>query len=560
MTSSVYSVLELLPIRAEDFNELAIGLEARSGLAVLTADPELAAVVEEWTRVVGSHFERAVQSGRIDAPPTRRLTVTFLDKPAAFDVRLGIGLLEDLVLAYGAYGWAGLDAAAVNLTTDERSREDPVEQFIARTHRTVTRLILIALERIERQAITFARNRWTAAIERLEGYQGLVREPKDGDRNLRQFRNRLLALDAVAHCKEYAEKLSVVMHWDKELKARPTRSGSDPRSPFHSLWTAVVEKKAAAMQDLSKSIVKVSALERALVLALDQIDPDFGDDDQVVAAGKLAHEVYSRSETLISDTQQLLAGLLSGPRVMAAVGEATSPSGQLKVLAQGGLEAVLVRKLASGESQQLLLNVDLLRDLADPAAPDSPFKQLSWERFVLGVHRRDVKTEADKRAAQDVRFRAIRDWLTRLVAALALVALLATFPFSGALGAAAAPALLALLTLAGTLAAALGLALLAVETGLALFVERGEAKEKLQARLYQVAVADPMALAAVGGLLGNRSRIPQGVFLQILQTALTMGAAKIKVLEKLLDVYGAYEDMETLFTPPPSSNQSGRGR
>jgi hypothetical protein len=319
-----------------------------------------------------------------------------------------------------------------------------------------------------------------------------------------------------------------------------------------------VERKAAALRELSQTINQVAVTNRALVLALDHVGTDFGD-DQVVAAGELAHWVYVTSDTLISDTKKLLAGLRSGPRVMAAVGAATRPSGQLEVLINGGLEAVLVAALASGDGQQLLLNVDLLRDLADPGAPDSPFKQPSWERFVLGVHRRDVKAEADKRAARDATFATIRSWLTKLVAALALVAFLATFPFSEALGAAAAPALLSVLGLAANLAAALGLATLAVETGLALFVQRDEASDRLQARLYQVAAADPMALAAIGGLLGNRSRIVEGVFLQMLQTALTMGAAKIKVLEKLLDVYGSYDDMEALFAPAPTSDESGSG-
>jgi hypothetical protein len=559
VTSSVYSVLELLPIRPEDFKDLATGEEAAGDLAVLKADPELADVVEEWTRDVGSTFERAVDNGRIGAPPTRRVTVTFLDKPTTFDVRLGLGLLEDLILAYGAYGCAGLDAVAINLTKDERSRDDPVEQFIARTHRTVTQLVLIGLERIERQAITFAQNRWTQAFEQLEGYKRLVREPRDGDRNLRQFHDPWLALDAVAACKVYAEKLSVVKSWDEELKSNPTSKGSDPKSPFHPLWTKAVEGKAAALQELSRAIIKVTAVERALALALDKVGTDFGD-DQVVAAGQLAHEVYVRSEALISDTKKLLAGLRSGPRVMAAVGAATRPSGQLDVLVNGGLEAVLVGALSSGDGQQLLLNADLLRDLTDARAPDSPFKQPSWERFVLRVHRRDVKAEAEKRAARDARFRTIRDWLVRVVAGLAIIAFLATFPFSEALGAAAAPALLALLNLAGTLAGALGLAMLAVETGLALLVERGEASETLQARLYQLGAADPMTLAAIGGLLGHRSRIVEGVLVQILQTALTMSAARIKVLEKLLDVYGSFDDMEALFAPAPSSDESGSGR
>lgn len=513
-------------------------------------DTELTEISAKWAREVGAHFEQAVASRRVNAPPTLAFSGTILGKPAKVTVRLGMGLLEDLIHVYGIFGWHGLDAAIANIA-EERAKDDPVKQFVAKTHRVVTEMVIIGLDRIERAGIAFARTRWTEAMEHLNSYIRMVREPRfPEDHNTRQFIDSDFGSMAVDDCAWFVKKRKEFNDAEKKMGQWPYSQGKDPASPFRSLWKNEEDKKTAALGQLSNAARLVGANSPALLLVLNDLQDDFGDDPGDI--GLLAHTLYIKVRGLQDQTRQLLEGLRLGPITKKSLAFATTPSGQLQLLATGGLEEYLTGHLAKSE-QQILLNEVMLNDLTHPVVVASALQAPSWERFVLGVHLRDMRAITERKVQDDAQFSRVWAFLTKAVALLSLIILAAALG-PVALGAAPVGATAVVFILGAAPAVTfVALAMMAIEVTYSLSVQRAELSEEIRARLHHVAIGDPASLAAIGQLLSTRQAIATDLLQEVFLMALTAGASRIKRVAQALDLYGSIEDMKVLFAPLPAS-------
>lgn len=558
MAGFTYTALELVPTPGA--GTPGAGAAIPEETAALPEDPEADEVASRWMREAGAHFERAVTNGTIQAPLTRTFKVLQYWSPEdpvpEVNVRLGIGLFEDLIHVYGLYGWAGLDAAIHNIT-DPNAGGDPVEAFVAKTHRAVTQLVILGLDRIERAGIDFAHTQWTKALKKLNGYTELTGPPPYPRVEQRRFDKAGLGAKAWKACTEFAQRRRSYKAIVEKMDTWPYSQGKDNSSPFRPLWEEMESRRAAVLGELTASIRSVATVSPALLLALEQLHDDFGEnpDDAGYDTGFLAWHVHYQAMELREDTKELLEGLNVGPLAKKRLSSAVTTYGQIRLRDHGGLEEVLMAIL-SGSKQQVLLNATLLADLANPGSADSPVKQGTWEWFVLGVHLRDMRALAERKAASDAEFAVLWGWLTKAVALLSLLTLaVATFGAGSPIIAGSAAA--GLVATLGAGVTVLALSMTALEAAYALTVERGALSKEISERLHRLAVSDPEAVAAIGELLTARQSISTGLLQEVALMALSMGAAKIKRVAQALDVHGAVEDMQVLFAPLPSSKPAG---
>ncbi len=556
MTSPLYAVLELVPERRSELARFAATGSDDEDTVVTPADADVDEIAARWLRVAVD-FEKLLGGH----PATRVLEIPHEGKTAKVTVRLGSGLLQDLIYAYGIFGCPGLDAALAEPSNPNDARrlarapDERVTTFLTQTHRVVTDLIIVGLDRIERAGIAFAKRQWTAAAKNLDEYEALTRPPREDEGSSRQFRNFWFGVEAYQECAYFAGHRRAYNRVEEDMGKWPVSQGKDPHSPFRPLWKAKEREKAAILKDLKRSVRSVGTFCPGLLLALEKLDDDFGQDPEDKNADKkeLADHLYFQVRSLRADTEKLLAGLNEGPHAKKELAFAVQPGGQQKVRAAGGLEKWLLNEvLADNTEQRVLLNDTQLRDLANPESPTSPIKQGTWEWFVLGVHLREMRAITEEKAAKEAKFRIIWDWLVRIVALLSVVAFaIATFGAGAALAAGGAAA--TFLATAGTVVTVLALSMTAIEAAYRLTVERATLTQEISDQLHLLAVSDPDAMASIGHLLTARQAIATGLLKEFALMALTMGASKIKRIARALDIYGAIDDMQTLFAPLPTS-------
>ncbi|GHG79043.1 hypothetical protein [Streptomyces griseocarneus] len=469
---------------------------------------------------------------------------TLFDDRVDFVVRIGPETLEDVLSAYASFGWSALERLESDLAELPRALE-PVRDFYRRTRDVAAAMVAVGLMRIERLAAAYAGREWKESLRQMEGYLKAAfntveintvlpsfRDKKQGDRLLSLCHQYALASDeAVRLGKKVAKR-----NWVVPPAERKKGSGQDL---WYELYAAPQREQLEKMTGFFTKILQ-DFPPTALILD-DLPEKIHSDPNHSQALSLLAKKIYFRLAGVIKDLDTLIASLSApaGTERLTRFEHGPVPPIELK---EGGLEQELIEHLTNrGKAEhRVLANPYLLAAIAEQVPAGS------WEKCVLLQYRRRLGSAIELQEQRDAAWQIFWNWLGRVVAALSLLALLASFPFGEG---AVAPALGVVLTAAGHTAATLGVVMLVAHGIIGTLQEAGKLEANAQDLLFRLGQDDPEAFRKIGALLGESHVLRRSLGEGLLTTAVRLGLAQLKVLAFALELDEFLDDVGTAFGP-----------
>ncbi|WAU78451.1 hypothetical protein O1Q96_01020 (plasmid) [Streptomyces sp. Qhu-G9] len=522
------------------------------------SDPRMALVGAWWQAQVYEPFR--THDGAL-LPHDMVIVPASLDgRSTVCGLRFDERLLEDMLRAYGLFGWETLKAGYSRMTADGTWPWQAVKLYLD-TMKVVSVLVTRALIGIEHAAVQFARTSWEAARVQLVGYRDLFSrseivgagtEPEDSgpriiDAEIERATTRLCRRYAVESAE--AERLARQMNWRNQkvpTKQRDKGSGAD-------LWyEAFAAPHREKLKAIEKIIAELHTVFPSAILVLGDLPvsvrelPESSEDPLAVrkAGLDLARAITDRITALVADLDGQLATVGRPRSTVWLEYTQTFPPPPIDLPEGGPEQTVLDIVLArTDKEQRLLANPHLLADLTFEDESEAEI----WRRRVLLRYRKRLAQHLAEKARSTKEWQTLLSLLAKLAAALSILAFLAFFPF-GAGAVAVAPLLVAALDLAAGAAFWLGLALMTVSV-VQLLGAAGDAEDEARDLLHVLAQDDPDGLRAVGELLGHAKMLRQSLGPMFLELVVRIGVSKVEGLNAAFEVEGAVSDMESLLGP-----------
>jgi hypothetical protein len=527
----------------------AVDSAAGSDAALPPVD-NLDARTEAWVRRVLEPYA----GGTPDRPGrshTVAVSIEVLGQPAEFDLHVGPDLLADLAETYAAFGWDAVSAA----TDAFADQNDATRRFLAGTQDTLAMMILDGLTRVEELASQFAKERWTRSRTTLQGYLTQFTIPVGFKIPHPEFADRNVEKQVLALCREYSIAAAEAVRLGEKVAQRRKGAFRTPGTGWYLWFEVYAAPQRTELAKMEAVLPKLNAVCPAAILILDDLPDELKPNESAPYAARIAlpEKILTVVGGLLSGVEELL-GTLSKPRgtaVFSALMKGTDPSAGR--LAHGGIEQGLLDLLTTRARDELLVmsNPTLLDELANSDADNPPLRSDSWESAVLYQYRRRLALVIEEQQKQDETWQTIWRWLGRLTALLALVALLAFFPFGDL---AAGSALATILGVAARTAAALSLLMLFVHTILGQLQLAWRLEEQARDQIFRLFQSDPEALREVGTLVSRSAVIRRQLGQGLLQILIEAGLSRFKIVAQALDLADHIDNFETLFTPEPTAD------
>ncbi|MEU9284670.1 hypothetical protein AB0D57_08025 [Streptomyces sp. NPDC048275] len=474
-------------------------------------------------------------------------TVELLGEPVQFTVRFGAETLEDLLAAYAAFGWDALEVVEARMDQQPKNLS-AMREFFAGTRDTIAVMVAYGLILVEGIAIGRPRASWEKGAEELAGYRDefldagvAVTRP--------EFKDQKKGDRVVVLCRQYALAADEASRLGQQVADWQSKTPYQHRGERGSGWDQWVELYAAPqrvqLEKMSCLLTEVIKEFPAAALFLDSLPGEFR---KAYAPWKarpaLAKAVAFGLNGMIADLRTLLAslGAPAGTDRLARLDQPRVPPLELQ---QGGFEQeICLYVLGRGEKEQrVLANPYLLSELTEDK---EHFPEGSWEQIVLTRYLHTLSLEIERREKSDEAWRTFWGWVGRIAAVLALIKLMAVFPFGTA---AAGSALAAVLAFAGHTAAVLSIVVLLVDGIYGTLVAMGKADKDARDQLFRLAQEDPEAFRDISRLLG-RSHAIRRMFAEGLATMLVrMGLARVRIIAFALELDDFLDDVRTAFAP-----------
>jgi hypothetical protein len=524
------------------------------------ADLLLEAITAWWAGHIAGPFSETSLDVRL---PPLEIPWRFADQSVTFGVRFDDGLLEDLVEAYAAFGWEALEEIERQLELHP-ARYEPTRTFFRVTRNVVGALVAHGLVELEEHVVAYAATEWEAAVRRLEGYERAFRNVGFRGEDYRLV-DRRLAAELLELCRAYGREAAEARRLGAEVESRRRKSppGTREKGSGWELWfEAFAAPQRAAMDRMVVLLGQVAELFPAAALVLDDLPESVIRESsryrQLLASIELEHQIHRMLRYLLDELAALRTGL-QGPRATAALEQRLAPlvSGPRDFTSlpgmqwpEGGPEALVMATVferTERTDQRLLASLDLVASVYGELdeASRGGWSQIVLYRYLTRLEQA-VLAERESAAAWEAFWAAMR----RVTALMALVALMAVFPFGDA---ATLPAMASVLTLCASGAAILGVVTLLVHDVLGSLERAGKLETDARDRFFRLSQTDPEAVTEIADLLTRSRTLRDGVARGLLLTILTLGAShRLKPVAAALEFEGFASDVETLFAPEPS--------
>ena len=516
-----------------------------------------------WAQRVAQPYLKLTSARQV-----RPITVPwpFLGKTATLTTTFDLNLLGQSLQIYARCGWSALEDLARRLN-DNDNVSGETRDFFRITTNVVAVMVAAALVEVEQRCLLYAQGEWAAASKKLHSYLKDFVSTKDRGGSL-GFKDPRVVDRLFGQCRDFKVVSDKALALGRKREDRNTRTPANerPSGSGNEKWFELFAGPERGLLKKMAGILKdVAGTYPPAVLVLHEL-PDSLTSGQTpnqvnVAKSDLGLLIHARLAVLLGELEALeatakrpgatfhlaalLQPMLDDPRDLSRVTTLRVPP--------GGFEQTVLDLALKGAEEfavdRPVGKVDLLRVLADPDLlsrfydDEDAVVRSVWGQRVLDNYRVRLSQTISDRERDARSVNAIWNVARRVAAALALIGLLAVFPFGEAV---ALPPFVALLELAGGAAAVLGILTMLHDT-FGTLEAAGQLDAKAQERFFRLGQTDPEGLAEVGRLLSGSQELRSAVTNGGLLLLLTMPVAQLRIATAALNFVGLVQDVEILF-------------
>lgn len=504
-------------------------------------------------------------SEKQSSPRTRVVKIKFCGEPISVEFILDQTFLDTVLAAYCCYGWEVLR----KLKVEAKGTLLPgAINFIDMTLLLMESLILNQLVKIENKLIELAKVRWTESREKISTWlKNLFRDVSNdglGGGYTRDFEDAILKDKLIEKCTEYLgylkryefyqseiDKRNNIDRWNAQKRSKDGERTSSAKAMFE-IWATPQRK---VMERMSKLIQEIYGLCPPVVLILGKL-PDDIDKASKSSLQRMKNRrvlgqlVYDNLVEMKSNLNSLLSSLNKSGQCETISNKLPT---NLREPTLEGIEAKVLEAIfkAGNDDNRVLGNYGLVMLLLESVIEKNP---ISWERAVLERYLNSLKEENHIKKRDKEYWEKIWGWVNWVAAGLALLALLAFFPF-GPEAVGVAPAVVTALFYIEVAAAALSFIVLLGDL-ISLFTVNQKIAEELKQKLIKINQENPEAFYELADVLKRVQIVRKAVTSDFLGSLAKIAlSTKFKTITYALNIEGFIGDIQTFMQLPTVYNE-----